>query len=144
MAAVGVELFSLSTEPLDTAALARELTDDGAGACVVFEGRARNSTDGRSVEWLEYEAYETLALKEGSRIVEQAVSANGIIAARCVHRVGHLSVGDVAVWVGAIAAHRDEAFRACRQIIDEVKSQVPIWKKERFADGETVWAANSG
>ena len=121
----GAELFALDDRPLDVTALSAALTDRHAGALVTFEGRVRDLNAGRTVVRLEYEAYQPLCLAEGTAIVTEAGS--GVIAARCVHRVGQLSVGDVAVWVGVIAAHRDEAFRACRFIIDEVKKRVPIW-----------------
>lgn len=132
-------LFLLSSGPIDPAALAAELASPGAGACVTFEGRVRDTNDGMAVEYLEYEAYEALALDEGRRVVEECL--DGVIAARCVHRVGRLEIGDVAVWVGVIAAHRGEAFAACRRIIDEVKSRVPIWKKEHYRSGAAQWVA---
>ena len=78
-----------------------------------------------------------LAVKEGERIVREAVEKFGIVRASCVHRVGELEIGDMAVWVGASAHHRDEAFRACRYIIDEVQSRVPIWKKEHYVTGDS-------
>jgi adenylyltransferase/sulfurtransferase len=86
---------------------------------------------------LEYEAYPRLCLTEGAAILQEAL--HGIVGARCVHRVGRLAVGEVAVWIGVIAGHRDEAFRACRFIIDEVKRRVPLWKKEHYTDGRSAW-----
>src|SRR5512143_4143153 len=105
----GAELFALDDRPLDVTALSASLTDRHAGALVSFEGRVRDVNAGRTVTALEYEAYRPLCLAEGSAIVSEAL--NGVIAARCVHRVGRLEVGDIAVWVGVIAGHRDEAFR---------------------------------
>ena len=138
-----VPSFALQERPLDTAALAAALTaalsSSHAGAFVSFEGRVRDINDGRTVVGLEYDAYPALCLAEGEAVVLEAVRAFGIIAARCVHRVGRLSVGEAAVWVGVIGGHRDEAFRACRFIIDEVKQRVPIWKKERYDDGSSGW-----
>jgi molybdopterin synthase catalytic subunit len=131
------EPFELSDTPLNVGELAASLTDGHAGALVSFEGRVRDTNDGRTVIDLEYEAYPALSLAEGTAIVREALE--GVIAARCVHRVGRLSVGDVAVWIGVTAAHREQAFRACRYIIDEVKRRVPIWKKERYADGSSEW-----
>ncbi|WP_455381870.1 molybdenum cofactor biosynthesis protein MoaE [Salinispira pacifica] len=124
--------FELTSEAIDTAALSHLLADPAAGGLVTFEGRVRNHNEGRPVESLEYEAYERMALREGRAVMESALERFPVIAAACVHRTGHLSIGDVAVWVGVIAAHRGEAFEACRYIIDEVKSRVPIWKKEHF------------
>ena len=88
---------------------------------------------------LEYEAFEALAVKEGERIVEEARQRFPILQAACVHRVGSLDIGELAVWVGVSAQHRDEAFAACRYIIDEVKHRVPIWKKEHYLNGDSGW-----
>jgi len=131
--------FALQATPIDAAAEQARLGDDAAGACVVFEGRVRDHNDGRRVRKLQYQAYEALALAEGEAIVAEAIARHAVIAARCVHRVGTLEIGDVAVWVGVSAAHRGEAFDCCRRIIDEVKRRVPIWKNEHYADGESGW-----
>ena len=130
-------LFTLSETPLDTAALAGSLRAGHAGAFVSFEGRVRDTDGSRTVAALEYEAYPALCLAEGAAIVREALK--DVVDARCVHRVGRLAVGDVAVWIGVIAGHRDEAFHACRFIIDEVKRRVPIWKKEHYGDGCSEW-----
>ena len=132
-------LFRFSEQPLDTAALQRELRDDSCGGFAAFEGWVRNHNEGQAVTRLEYEAFVELADKEGARIVAEAQSRYGVTRAACVHRVGSLAIGDVAVWVGVSAAHRDEAFRACRFIIDEVKHRVPIWKKEHYVNGDSGW-----
>ncbi len=132
-------MFKISTAPLDPAALARMLPDARAGACVTFEGWVRDHNDGHPVRSLDYEAYAPLAEKEGARILAETRGKFPIIGAVCVHRVGALALGDLAVWVGVTAAHRGAAFDACRHIIDEAKSRVPIWKKENYADGATAW-----
>jgi molybdopterin synthase catalytic subunit len=137
-----VDLFELSRSPLSIGELAASLVDSHAGAFVSFEGRVRDMNEDRVVVGLEYEAYESLCLREGHAIVRTALES--VIAARCVHRVGQLAVGDVAVWVGVIAGHRDEAFRACRFIIDQVKLRVPIWKKEHYGDGSSEWIGLGG
>jgi molybdopterin synthase catalytic subunit len=116
-----------------------ELRDPRAGAYVSFEGWVRNHQHGRPVLRLEYEAYADLALKEGGRILEEARERFRLYNAACVHRTGALAIGDAAVWVGAVSAHRDAAFDACRYIIDEVKVRVPIWKKEYYEDGYSGW-----
>ena len=131
--------FSFSTGPLDTAALARAMRDDACGGYAEFEGWVRNHNEGHAVTRLEYEAFAELAEKEGARIVAAAIEKYGVTRAACVHRIGSLGIGDVAVWVGVSAAHRDEAFRACRYIIDEVKHRVPIWKKEHYVNGDSGW-----
>jgi len=131
--------FSFCREALDPVALGRLLGDDSCGALVTFEGRVRNHNEGRRVERLEYEGYEALAVKEGERVLGEALGRFAIRQARCVHRLGPLALGDVAVWVGVSAHHRGDAFAACRYIIDEVKDRVPIWKKEFYADGDSGW-----
>ena len=131
--------FRLSAEPLDPAALARSLADERAGACVTFEGWVRNRNEGQPVLALDYEAYAPLADKEGARILAEAREKFSLLGAVCVHRVGHLRLGELAVWVGVTAEHRGAAFDACRYIIDEAKARVPIWKKEHYASGATAW-----
>jgi adenylyltransferase/sulfurtransferase len=131
--------FRFSETALDVAALQRELRDDSCGGFAAFEGWVRNHNEGHAVTRLEYEAFAELAEKEGAQIVQEAVARFGVTRACCAHRIGSLGVGDVAVWVGVSAAHRDEAFRACRFIIDEVKHRVPIWKKEHYVNGDSGW-----
>jgi molybdopterin synthase catalytic subunit len=132
-------MFRLSPTAIAPAALQRQLTDARAGACVTFEGWVRDHNDGRPVRALDYEAFGELAEREGVRILAEAGAKFEIIAAACVHRVGALQIGDLAVWVGVVAAHRGAAFDACRYIIDEAKARVPIWKKEHYADGSSEW-----
>lgn len=131
--------FRFSREPLVPDTCRALLEDPAAGACATFEGWVRNHSEGRGVQRLDYEAYEELGLKEGQRILAEARARVAIARAHCVHRLGTLVVGDLAVWVGVSAAHRGEAFAACRYIIDEVKQRLPIWKKEHYAGGDTGW-----
>jgi sulfur-carrier protein adenylyltransferase/sulfurtransferase len=131
--------FAFSDRPLDSAAERARIEDPACGGYASFEGWVRDFNDGRPVERLEYEAYAELAVKEGERIVAEAVDRFGVRHARCVHRVGELRLGELAVWVGVSATHRGEAFAACRYIIDEVKHRVPIWKKEHYVDGDSGW-----
>ncbi|MEO0424582.1 MAG: molybdenum cofactor biosynthesis protein MoaE [Pseudomonadota bacterium] len=133
------QFFEFADSALDLFALRGRTQDDHCGGYVAFEGWVRDHNEGRSVLRLEYEAYEGLAVKEGARIIAEAAERWPITKAGCVHRVGQLEIGDVAVWVGVSAAHRDEAFQAARYIIDEVKVRVPIWKKEHFTDGDSGW-----
>jgi molybdopterin synthase catalytic subunit len=132
-------MFRISPEVIESAALQSLLHDPRAGACATFEGRVRNRNDGQAVQALEYEAYAPLAEKEGARILAEARARFPVLHAVCVHRVGALALGDLAVWVGVAAEHRGAAFDACRYIIDEAKARVPIWKKEHYAGGATVW-----
>jgi molybdopterin synthase catalytic subunit len=132
-------MFKVSAESLDDTALRRTLTNTCAGACATFEGWVRNRNEGQPVLSLEYEAYMPLAEKEGLRILAEAREKFALLGAVCVHRVGHLQLGEMAVWVGVTAEHRGAAFDACRYIIDEAKARLPIWKKEHYATGATAW-----
>ena len=118
--------------------------NSGIGARTVFEGTVRDTNDGHDVKILEYECYEPLAIKEGNIILSEAIEKFGLIDAFCIHRIGTLEVGETAVIVVATSGHRDEAFKGCRYIIDEVKCRVPIWKKEHYQDGETEWLKGAG
>jgi molybdopterin synthase catalytic subunit len=100
----------------------------------------RNNSNGRQTLFLDYEAYEELAVKQMRQLVEQAIERFGIRDAAIVHRLGRLKVGETSVLIVVAAAHRAPAFEACRWLIDTLKKTVPIWKKETFVDG-TVWAA---
>ncbi|WP_045726957.1 molybdenum cofactor biosynthesis protein MoaE [Xanthomonas sp. GPE 39] len=131
--------FHLSDHALDPVALRAPLAHAQAGAYASFEGWVRDHNDGRAVDGLRYDAYAALAEVEGQRIVDEALARFAILDLRCVHRIGDLVIGDLAVWVGVVAAHRDAAFGACRYVIDEVKARVPIWKHERYRDGEAGW-----
>ena len=132
-------MFRFSSTPLDETALRGQLDDPGCGGYAAFEGWVRDHNEGQRVRRLEYEAFEPLAIKEGERIIAEAVARFGVEHAACVHRIGALEIGEKAVWVGVTAHHRDEAFRACRYIIDEVKHRVPIWKKEHYESGDSGW-----
>ena len=132
-------MFKISLTPIDAAVLQRALADSSAGACVTFEGWVRNRNEGQPVLSLEYEAYALLAETEGERIVAEARDRFSLTGASGVHRVGHLQLGELAVWVGVTAEHRGAAFDACRYIIDEAKARLPVWKKEHYASGATAW-----
>jgi molybdopterin synthase catalytic subunit len=131
--------FRFTQTAIDTAAARRELLDPGAGGYVSFEGWVRDHNEGREVTRLEYETFQELALKEGARIVAEALRRFPLKHALCIHRVGVLDLEDMAVWVGVSSVHRGEAFDACRFIIDEVKHRVPIWKKEHYRSGDSGW-----
>lgn len=136
---IHVAAFRFSRTLIDVASLRAELADPACGGYTSFEGLVRNHNEGLSVQHLEYEAFEPLAVKEGERIIAEASERFGIEHAACIHRIGDLAIGEMAVWVGVSARHRDEAFRACRYIIDEVKHRVPIWKKEHYENGDSGW-----
>lgn len=131
--------FRFSATAIDTASLRAELADPACGGYAAFEGWVRDHNEGQRVMRLEYEAFEALAVREGTRVIDEACERFGVRRALCVHRLGSLELGAVAVWVGAVSEHRDEAFRACRYIIDEVKHRLPIWKKEHYQSGDSGW-----
>ena len=131
--------FELAVSAIEVADLCHALRDQHAGAFASFEGWVRDHNEGRAVLGLHYEAYAALAEKEGERILEEALDRFDIVEARCMHRIGELRIGELAVWVGVSAAHRGAAFDACRYVIDEVKSRVPIWKQERYREGDADW-----
>jgi sulfur-carrier protein adenylyltransferase/sulfurtransferase len=131
--------FELASEPIDVAPWRARLLDPACGGYASFEGWVRDLNEGERVTALEYEAFAPLATKEAERILAEAAERFGIDHAACIHRVGELAVGELAVWVGVSARHRDEAFRACRYVIDEVKHRLPIWKKEHYENGDTGW-----
>ena len=132
-------MFTLSHKTIDPRSLCDEVRDPAAGGFASFEGWVRNHHQGRDVASLEYEAFPALAEKEGHRILEGICSQHDIISARCTHRIGHLQIGEVAICIAVSAAHREAAFEACRNIIDSIKSTVPIWKKEHYRDGSSLW-----
>jgi molybdopterin synthase catalytic subunit len=132
-------VFSLVTMPIDAVALRLKLEHPAAGAVCVFEGVVRNHNEGRGVQGLHYEAYDELALREGARILDETRARFPLLAIVAVHRLGPLAIGELAVWVGMAAAHREAAFAACRHAIDEIKQRVPIWKREHYLDGAPGW-----
>lgn len=132
-------MFRFAPGSIDTEAARRELQEPGAGGYASFEGWVRDHNEGQEVTRLEYEAFQELAMKEGDRIVAEALRRYPVKHALCIHRIGSLRVGEMAVWVGVSSAHRGEAFDACRFIIDEVKHRLPIWKKEHYRSGNSGW-----
>ncbi len=132
-------MIEVTAQPIEPQRLRATLANPGAGGYCAFEGWVRNLNEGRTVERLEYEAYEPLVISEGEKVITEAMERYPFLAARCVHRVGLLEIGDLAVWVGVAAPHRDEAFKACRYIIDQLKVRLPIWKKEHYVDGDSGW-----
>lgn len=126
-------------EPIDTRSLVAALQAGEDGAVVVFEGVVRNHTRNRRTLYLDYEAYETMALSKLQALRADALEKFSIREAAIVHRIGRLQIGEASVVIGVASAHRAAAFDACRWIIDTLKQTVPIWKKEYFEDG-AVWA----
>ena len=131
--------FRFTEGAIDTLRARGALLDGGAGGYVSFEGWVRDHNEGQEVTLLEYEAFQELAVKEGERVIAEALRRFAVRHALCLHRVGRLALSDMAVWVGVSSTHRGEAFDACRFIIDEVKHRVPIWKKEHYRSGDSGW-----
>ena len=126
-------------EPIDTARTLADLKRGEDGAALVFEGVVRNQTRGRKTLYLDYEAYEEMALRQLEALAAQAKQQFQIRDVAIVHRLGRLEIGETSVLIVVASAHRAAAFDACRWLIDTLKKTVPIWKKEYFADG-AVWA----
>ncbi len=131
-------MFSLVRGPIDIESITRAIQKPDDGAVVVFEGVVRNNSRGKSVRFLEYEAYEPMALKKIEEIGADAKSRFDIRDIAIVHRLGHMDIQECSVAIVVASAHRGAAFDACRYAIDTIKQIVPIWKKEFFDDGE-VW-----
>lgn len=129
----------VTATPIDPVAWRDKLRDPRAGGFAAYEGWVRDFNEGKPVTALHYEAYGPMAVKEMARILAEAHARFDIVAATCVHRVGDLAVGDIAIWIGVSAVHRGPAFDACRHIIDAIKVRAPIWKRETYADGTVEW-----
>ncbi len=137
-------MLLVTRDPIDMQALSVSVADPAAGAIVTFAGTTRNETGGREVESLCYEAYEEMAKAKLEEIGETARTRFDILKVAAVHRLGLNNVGEISVGIAVSAGHRPAAFDACRFVIDAIKRDVPIWKKERFADGEEIWVHPGG
>jgi molybdopterin synthase catalytic subunit len=131
--------IALVSEAIDGEALTRHVRAGQDGATVSFDGFVRNQSQGRATSYLEYEAYETMAITKMKEIAERIHERFAIHRVAMVHRLGRLEIGETSVFIAVSAPHRGAAFDACRFAIDTLKKTVPIWKKEYFADG-AVWA----
>lgn len=133
-----VRLVDVRDTPLDVAEVLAAIADEHAGGETLFVGRVRDHDGGRGVLSLDYSAHPT-ALARLQGVCEQVAARHEVRAVAAVHRVGALAIGDIAVVVATSAAHRGQAFDASRDLIDTLKAEVPIWKHQRFADGEEEW-----
>jgi molybdopterin synthase catalytic subunit len=131
-------MFHVVRAPLDIRELLGYVTDPSAGAIATFIGTTRNNNEGRKVIALDYDAYPEMAEKELRRIGDEAGNKWRIERMAIVHRIGPVQITEASVMIAVSAAHRDDAFQACRFAIEEIKKTVPIWKKEVFEGGE-VW-----
>jgi molybdopterin synthase catalytic subunit len=133
------DIYELVREPIDMASLTRHIRAGEDGAIVTFDGFVRNQSHNRPTLYLDYEAYESMALSKMREIGAQLHEKYRIHRVAMVHRLGRLEIGETSVFIAISAAHRAAAFDACRFAIDTLKRTVPIWKKEYFEDG-AVWA----
>ena len=131
-------MFYLVRDPIEIQPILDKMQKPEDGALVVFEGVVRNNANEKSVRFLEYEAYESMALKKIEEIGSQAKKDFDIRDIAIVHRLGHMEIGECSIVIAVASAHRGPAFDACRYSIDTIKQTVPIWKKEFYEDGE-VW-----
>jgi molybdopterin synthase catalytic subunit/molybdopterin converting factor small subunit len=131
---------NLTREPIDADKLIAEAKQSEDGAVVVFDGIVRNNSRGRRTLYLDYEAYEEMALSQMCELAQKARTSFAVRHVTIVHRLGRLEVGETSVLIVVASSHRAQAFDACRWLIDTLKTTVPIWKKETFVDG-AVWAA---
>jgi molybdopterin synthase catalytic subunit len=136
-------MYHLTREHIDLGAVVASVGDSSAGATATFIGVTRDHNDGRDVRFLEYEAYGGMAEQEMERIGREAADRWSICKIAIVHRTGRVPIGEASVAIAVSAAHRAEAFAACRFAIDRLKESVPIWKKEHFEGGD-VWIGHAG
>lgn len=136
--------FSLLDVAIDESRLRQMLDNDSCGAFVSFEGRVRNHNNATSVDRLTYYGYEALAINQGRQIIAAAKNQFEITQAIAIHRIGALEIGDIAVWIGVVSAHRYPAFDACRWILDAIKADIPVWKQEYYHDDSSKWLSNNG
>ena len=134
-----IVLCQISDQEISLDQVRKAVEHPGAGGICIFHGVVRDHADGKQVARLDYEAHESLAHKEMKRVLEGVAAEHLGVRIAAVHRVGKLGIGDVAVCVAASAAHRDDAFAACRKAIDRIKETVPLWKKEWGRGGDAQW-----
>ena len=137
-----IRLAEIREEPLSVEEVRAAVSTPGAGAIALFAGAVRESDQGRDVTRLSYSAHPSAAA-ELRRVAEKVAADYDVIALAAVHRTGDLEIGDLAVVVAASCAHRAEAFEACRALIDRLKHEVPIWKRQWFRDGSSEWVGGA-
>ena len=131
-------MFRLVREPIDIQQVLHAIQKPEDGAVILFDGVVRNNARDKAVRFLEYDAYESMALKKLQEIGARAKNEYAIRDIAIVHRLGHMEVGECSIIIAVASAHRGPAFDACRFAIDTIKKIVPIWKKEFYTDGE-IW-----
>lgn len=134
---------NIVSEPIDIPAVIASVGTAGSGAIDVFVGTTRDNSRGRQVTSLEYEAYVPMAMKSMNDIEQETRKRWNVHEINIVHRIGKVAIGEPSVVIAVSSAHRDEAFKACRYLIDRLKEVVPIWKREYYADGTFEWSMHS-
>jgi molybdopterin synthase catalytic subunit len=129
-------MFEITREPLDPGPLVEAVRRDEAGAIALFYGIVRNENLGRSVSYLEYDAYPEMAIKKMREVADQVRARFPVTGVGVLHRIGRLEIGETSLLVAVSSGHRAEAFEACHFAVDRIKQVVPIWKKEVWEDGE--------
>ena len=131
----------ITTDPIDPSVVLARVGSRRDGAVALFVGTVRNANDGRPVGGMEYEGYADMAREQLAAIVSEAAVRADSDRVAAVHRLGELAVGEVSVAIAVSTPHRAEAFEAARYVIEEVKKRLPVWKRERYPDGEAEWLA---
>jgi molybdopterin synthase catalytic subunit len=129
-------MFAITSDPLDPAPLVEAVRRDESGAVALFYGVVRNENKGRSVQYLEYDAYPEMAIKKMREVADEVRARFPVTGVGVLHRIGRLEIGETSLLVAVSSGHRREAFEACHFTVDRIKEIVPIWKKEVWDDGE--------
>jgi molybdopterin synthase catalytic subunit len=129
-------MFAITADPLDPAALVEAVRRDESGAVALFYGVVRNENKGRSVQYLEYDAYPEMAIKKMKEVADEVRARFPVTGVGVLHRIGRLEIGETSLLVAVSSGHRKEAFEACHFAVDRIKEIVPVWKKEVWDDGE--------
>ena len=128
-------MFAITREPLDPQPLVEAVRKDESGAVALFYGVVRNHNMGRSVQYLEYDAYESMAVKKLREVADEVCAKFPVTGIAALHRIGRLEIGETSLLVAVSSPHRKEAFEACHYAVDRIKETVPVWKKEVWEDG---------
>lgn len=129
-------MFAITSDPLDPAPLVEAVRRDESGAVALFYGVVRNENKGRSVQYLEYDAYPEMAIKKMREVADEVRAHFPVTGVGVLHRIGRLEIGETSLLVAVSSGHRKEAFEACHFAVDRIKEIVPIWKKEVWDNGE--------
>ncbi len=129
-------MFAITSDPLDPAPLVEAVRRDESGAVALFYGVVRNENQGRTVQYLEYDAYPEMAIKKMKEVADEVRARFPVTGVGVLHRIGRLEIGETSLLVAVSSGHRKEAFDACHFAVDRIKQIVPIWKKEVWEDGE--------